>query len=328
MNIKIFLLSLAAGPALSVSINAQAGPEDFPSAVISNDLVSMKLFLPDPETGYYRATRFEWSGIIASLEYDGHNYFGEWKSVHDPFFHEDLSGPVEGSINPGLGYAEARAGGKFVRLGVGVLEKPDEEDYRWNHTYKLLDHGKWTTEKGSDWIEFTHELTTDLGYGYVYIKRIELKNGDPGFTITHTLRNTGAKKIELDQFNHNFFVIDGKTTGPDFTVTFPFRINTADSLKDLVRIRKNKILFLRELHNESIWLLIEGYNDQDLKDHNILVADRKAGAGIRFSVDKPLYRLAFWATTTTLCPENFIYISLDPGKEEKWTSDYTLYSFK
>jgi hypothetical protein len=327
MKNKVLILSLISANVFSVLVSAQVITSDYPCAEISNDQVRMKLYLPDTINGYYRATRFEWSGIIASLEYDGHQYFGEWKNVHDPFFHEDLCGPVEGSVNPGLGYREAKTGGHFVRIGVGVLEKPEEAEYRWDHTYEILNHGQWKIEKGGDWIEFTHVLKSDIGYGYTYIKRIELKKEKPGFTITHTLKNTGAKKIEADQFNHNFFVIDGQTSGPDFVTTFPFRVSTPDDLKDLVKIRNNKLLFNRELHQESIWLLIEGYKP-DIKDHNVFVRNRKTGAGIQFSVDKPLYRLAFWATTTTLCPENFIFISLDPGNEEKWTSDYTLYSFK
>jgi hypothetical protein len=327
MKNKILTLSLIGNIALSVLSNAQADRKDWPYAEISNYLVRMKLYLPDSENGYYRATRFEWSGIIASLEYDGHQYFGEWKNVHDPFFHEDLSGPVEGAINPGLGYAEAQNGGKFIRIGVGVLEKPEEEEYIWNKTYKILDHGTWKVNKGDDWIEFTHEINSDIGYSYVYTKRIDLKKDKPGFTITHILKNTGIRKIETDQFNHNFFVMDGQTTGPDFTVTFPFKVSTPDDLKDLIEIKNNKLLFRREFNQESIWLLIEGYKS-DPKYHNVIIRNSKTGAGIKFSVNKPLHRLAFWATTTTLCPENFIFISLDPGKEEKWISDYSLLSFK
>lgn len=327
MKNKILALSLIGNIALSVLTNAQDDRNDWPYAEISNDLVRMKLYLPDPENGYYRATRFEWSGIIASLEYDGHQYFGEWKNVHDPFFHEDLSGPVEGAINPGLGYTEAQTGGKFIRIGVGVLEKPEEEEYIWNKTYNILDHGKWKVDKGNDWIEFIHEINSDIGYCYIYTKRIDLKKDKPGFTITHILKNTGIKKIGTDQFNHNFFVIDGQTTGPDFTVTFPFKVSSPDDLKDLINIKNNKLLFRRELHQESIWLLIEGYKSNP-KHHNVIIRNNKTGAGIKFSVDKPLHRLAFWATTTTLCPENFIFISLDPGKEERWVSDYTLLSFK
>lgn len=297
---------------------------DYPATEISNKLVKMRLYLPDPENGYYRGTRFEWSGIISSLEYNDHQYFGEWKSTHDPFFHEDLCGPVEASINPGLGYSEAKSGGKFIRIGVGVLEKPDEQEYRWNQTYKIIDHGKWLTDQGTDWIEFRHEINSDIGWGYIYIKRIELKQDLPGFKITHILRNTGSKVIETDQFNHNFFVIDGQITGPDFIVQFPFTVRTENDLKDLMKIDKNRLLFTKQLNEGSIWLLIQGYGSAE-KDHHIIVTNQKTGAGIRYKVDKPLSRLAFWATTTTLCPENFIDISINPGEEDKWISDYTLF---
>lgn len=320
----ILILSLIGYPMLFMGISAQVNMNDYPHTGISNRMVHMKLYLPDSEKGYYRGTRFEWSGIIPSLKYKGHEYFGEWKITHDPFFHEDLSGPVEGSINAGLGYNEAVPGGKFIRIGVGVLEKPDEKEYIWNHTYKILDHGKWTYDQGKDWIEFRHELTSEIGWGYVYTKRIDLKKNEPGFTITHILKNTGSKYIETDQFNHNFFVMDGQMPGPDFTVSFPFPVKTQDDLKDLVKIENNELKFTRLLTEGSIWLLIEGYGTE-VKDHTITVNNSKTGAGVRFGVDKPIHRLAFWATTTTLCPENFIMISVAPGSEEQWISDYTLF---
>ena len=40
---------------------------EFPQAQITNGLIRVKLYLPDPKNGYYRATRFDWSGEIASL---------------------------------------------------------------------------------------------------------------------------------------------------------------------------------------------------------------------------------------------------------------------
>ena len=38
-----------------------------PSAEIDNEHVRMRLYLPDSVIGYYRATRFDWSGVIYSL---------------------------------------------------------------------------------------------------------------------------------------------------------------------------------------------------------------------------------------------------------------------
>lgn len=309
---------------LLAGCNSSDGPDldKYPSATISNKEITMKVYLPDPENGLYRATRFDWSGVIGSLQYRGHEYFGYWKETHDPSFHEDLAGPVEGFIAPGLGYSEAEPGEGFIRIGVGVLEKQDEAEYQWNETYPVLDHGTWDIEKGDDWISFTHTLRSDLGYGYVYTKTIRLK--EDGFRILHRLKNTGEKPIETDQFNHNFFMIDGERSGTAFEVQFPYDITTESDPKGLVELEGRSLRFTEDLDNNNIWLELTGYGSTP-DDHRVTVINHKSGAGVTFSVDRPLYRMVFWACETTLCPENFIWISVPPGKEEAWVSDYTLF---
>lgn len=296
--------------------------KQFPSTAISNNEVQMNIYLPDPEKGLYRATRFDWSGVIGSVQYKGHEYFGYWKKTHDPLVHEDLTGPVEGFIDPGLGYADAEPGGSFIRIGVGILEKEDETKYDWMKTYKILDHGKWKIDQGEDWLAFTHEIKSDIGYGYIYKKIIKLKNN--GFIIDHKLRNTGAKTIETDQFNHNFFMIDNEQSGPSFTVSFPYAISTTDDLKGYLQIKDKELHFIKKIENSSVFMELNGYSEE-VADHQVTVINNKSGAGVIFTVDKPLSRMVFWACETTLCPENFIQISVEPGEEESWTSDYTLF---
>ena len=295
--------------------------DNFPATVIANEEVRMKLYLPDPEKGLYRATRFDWSGVIGSVQYRGHEYFGYWKDTHDPTFHEDLPGPVEGFIEPGLGYTEAKPGEGFIRIGVGVLEKPEEAEYQWTDTYKILDHGTWKTERGDDWISFRHQLQADNGYGYEYTKTIRLKAD--GFTIEHELHNNGQKTIETDQFNHNFLMIDGEKSGPAFRISFPYPISTQDDTRNLVELQGNDLVFLEEFNNNSVFLKLEGHS-QEVADHRVTVINQKTGAAVTFTVDKPLYRMAFWACETTLSPENFIWLSVAPGQVEKWISEYTL----
>ena len=319
------LLMTAAG--LSASLGSCSPDElnfkQYPATVISNNEIEMKLYLPDAEKGLYRATRFDWSGVIGSVQYKGHEYFGYWKSTHDPTFHEDLSGPVEGFIEPGLGYAEAKPGGKFVRIGVGVIEKADEPEYNWRETYKIVDHGEWKIEQGKDWITFTHEVNSDMGYGYVYEKSIKLKND--GFIIGHQLRNTGTKVIETDQFNHNFFMIDGERSGTAFKISFPYDISTDDDPKGLLEIKGKEISFLKDLmDDDAVFVALTGYGTMK-EDHQVTVLNQKSGAGVTFQVDKPLHRMAFWSCATTLSPENFIWLSVEPGAEEAWNSEYTLF---
>ena len=322
---KMALLLTAAG--LSASLGSCSPDKidfsNYPAAEISNQEVKMKIYLPDTEKGLYRATRFDWSGVIGSVQYKGHEYFGYWKSTHDPMFHEDLSGPVEGFIEPGLGYADAEPGETFVRIGVGVIEKADEAEYIWNETYKIVDHGTWTIDQGKDWITFAHEVRSEAGYGYVYEKRIQLKSD--GFVISHKLKNTGSKAIETDQFNHNFFMIDGERSGTAFNISFPYDISTADDPKGMLEISGKQISFLKDLEDEEwVFVALEGYGSE-VEDHKVTVLNQKSGAGVTFKVDKPLYRMVFWSCATTLSPENFIWLSVEPGEEESWNSEYTLF---
>jgi hypothetical protein len=324
MKIKWIIIIICVSALNVAPLFAQMHVEDFPNAEISNDQITMKLLLPDPEKGAYRATRFDWSGVVASLQYKGHEYFGYWKKTHDPQVHEDLSGPVESYNHPGLGYAEAEAGEGFIRIGVGILEKPDEKEYRWSDTYKIVDHGKWSVKKGKDWIEFRHKIKSDFGYAYIYKKRIKLKQDEPGFVMIHSLKNRGVKAIRTDQYNHNFFMIDGKPSGPGIEIHFPFNCTTIDDLKGLMKLDEEVLSFTKHLKNNSIWMELTGYGP-DVDDHAVSMVNRNSGAGVRFKVDKPLHRMVFWACETTYCPENFILLNVEPGEEEKWISNYTLF---
>src|SRR5439155_185507 len=57
---------------------------DFPATEINNGQIRAKIYLPDAKNGFYRSTRFDWSGVIGSLEFKGHNYYGPWFQSIDP----------------------------------------------------------------------------------------------------------------------------------------------------------------------------------------------------------------------------------------------------
>lgn len=306
------------------TLTAQSNPSQFPNLTLDNKVVKMGLYLPDPEKGSYRATRFDWSGIIHSLQYQGHEFFGYWKKTHDPTIHEDLSGPAEAWIAPGLGYEEAKPGEGFLRIGVGLIEKEKEEKYNSFKTYRILDHGRWKVRHGKDWVTFTHKASSPLGYGYVYTKTIRLTKDQPGFTIAHELKNTGRKKIQTDQFNHNFFILDGEETGPNLEVEFPYPISTEQDLKGLVSLDQHKLRFLKQFEATSVFMTLKGYNNSP-EHHAFSVSNKRSGAGVTVKLDQPLHQMNFWACQTTFCPENFIYIDLEPGRSFEWQADYSLF---
>src|ERR1700688_1757522 len=54
---------LTALPAL-----AEASPAP-PHAEIANSVMRVKLYLPDTTSGFYRGTRFDWSGVVGDLQF-------------------------------------------------------------------------------------------------------------------------------------------------------------------------------------------------------------------------------------------------------------------
>jgi hypothetical protein len=304
---------------------------DFPSVELSNGIIKMGFYLPDAEKGYHRGTRFDWSGVISKVEYKGHNYFGEWKTTHDVNNHDDITGPVEefrtGPFNEisTLGYKEAKVGEPFIKIGIGLLEKPDEPNYNFGRAYKIIRPGKWDVTHGKDWIEFRQNFEGVNGWSYTYIKKITLAKDKPEFTISHSLKNTGTSPIETSQYNHNFFVIDNTPIGTDYVLKFPFDVKIMRDLKGSLEAKGKEVFLLKNLESESLFSEFEGFSN-DPKDYDITVINKKTGAGVRIKGDSPLVHLNFWTIKTTICPEPFISANLAPNKKKDWSITYSFFT--
>lgn len=306
------------------------GAGEYPEASISNGIVEARLHVPDPVKGSYHGTRFDWSGIIYSLRFQGHEYFGRWYEKHDPQIHDAITGPVEEfrTNEAGLGYAEAKAGGTFVRIGVGTVRKPDEPAYRTFQTYEIVDPGKWSTRRSPDQIEFTHKLVSPDGYAYVYRKTIRLVKGKPELEILHSLKNTGKRAIDTTQYNHNFFVIDGEVVGPEVGVRFPFEAKPDRDLKGLAELRGHDLVYARDLvKGESVFAEMTGYGN-GAADYDFRIENKKSGAGVHITGDQPLAKMVFWSIRTVACPEPYIHLTIEPGKEAHWRYAYEFYLMK
>jgi hypothetical protein len=312
----------------------------FPEAEISNGQIRAKLYLPDAERGFYRSTRFDWSGVIASLEYQGHQYYGPWFTKSDPpvrdFIYKDaeiiagaqssMLGPAEEFQRP-QGYTEAKAGGTFVKIGVGVLRKPDDTNYSAYDNYAIVDPGKWSVEKRADSVEFVQEVRDAAsGYGYLYKKTVRLTAGRPELVIDHSLQNTGRLPIQTNQYNHNFLVLDGAATGPDFTIAVPFQIQTARPPDPaFAEIHGSRIAYLKTLEGQDrVTFPVQGFG-KEAKDYDIRIENRKSGAGVRVVADRPLASVSLWSIRSVISMEPFVDVSTEPGSTTTWKYTYTYY---
>lgn len=218
-------------------------------------------------------------------------------------------------------------GGKFLKIGVGLLRKEDEKSYSSFRFYEIVNPGKWEVKKRKDRVEFTQELKDDAGYSYVYRKTVRLIKGKPELVLEHSLKNIGKRKIETNVFDHNFFVIDKQPTGPDIIIKFPFEVTgTGRGLGTLAEISDKEINYLKDLKdNENVHIpTLLGFGN-DVKDYDFRIENHRSGAGVRIMGDKPLETIAFWSSSTTSFPEPYIHIKVDPGQEFKWKIIYDFY---
>jgi hypothetical protein len=297
-----------------------------PELKLSNDAVRMVLYLPDAEKGYYRGQRFDWSGLIARADWGKHTFYGEFRKGGDPAGHDHVAGPAEEfSMEDPPGYDEAKPGQTFMKIGVGLLERPaDEKDpnYGFWKAYKIVKAPPWDVTATKDSVTFRQDCRADRGWGYAYTKTIRLTGEPPGFVIEHTLKNTGTKTIDTTQYNHNFTVIDREHVGPDTRIKFGAAAPTIDVTKAGKAEFTDGYLSVPEKLKGSLWVQLGGLKGT-VQENDILIENTKAGAGVHIKGDLPILKIVVYGESDSICPEPFVKIKVEPGKEMKWQWNYT-----
>lgn len=336
--IRTVVLSMAALFLVHAALPAQSA--DHPEAQISNGLITARMYLPDADKGYYRSTRFDWSGAVYSLTHEGNEYYGVWYDRIDPavvnwVFEGDeivsglasaLAGPVNEFQTP-LGWDEAEPGGRFIKIGVGVLRRGEGDYNRFVH-YDVLDPGTWTVNRQPNAVEFIQTLDApDLGYGYVYRKVVTLVEGRPEMVIEQSLTNTGDKPIHSEVYNHHFMVMNRQPPGPDFTIRFPFEPKpTRAPNTALIDVEGNELVYAKELSGrDQAVVLFEGYGDT-AADTEMVIENEKLGAGVRITADRPLIRDMLWSIRSVFAIEPYMAVDVEPRDAFTWTNRFEYYS--
>lgn len=308
------------------------------ATIVSGDL-RVTMALPDPKRGFYRSTRFDWSGMITEVRRGSSRFYGPWMdgvaaNVHDFVDRPDgvVAGPRNAATGPSEefanrdgetvpGYDAAPAGGSFIKIGVGRLRKPDLRPYDHFAAYSIVDSGKWTVRRHADRIVFEQRLAPDAsGYGFDYEKTVSVAPGGV-MVIAHRLRNTGSKPIQTQVYNHNFARFDGAEVGSGVSVAFPWAITGSVADPRLAGIDGNVLRYLRVLSpGERVQLPPMGGPTAVSGPFRVTGAN---GASIEMQSDVPLVRTVLWSMRRVVAVEPFVAIDVAPGSEQRWTWRYS-----
>jgi hypothetical protein len=306
-----------------------------PFITLTNGRITAKVTPPDLERGFFRGTRFDQAGVVTSLKLGGKEFYGPWFSrtapeVLDYTYTADglVAGPDSAATGPveefaQLGFDDAKPGGTFVKIGVGVLRRPDDRPYDKYWHYEIADWGQRGLRHTTNSVTFTQRVANGpSGYAYDYEKTLRLVPGTTQLVIEHALKNTGAKTISSNVYNHNFLRL---TPGNDgIRVTFPFKVTAANPpAADLLRIGGNSMTYLRPMaYKERISFAVTGFG-ATASDYDISITDPKTKAGVRMQGDQPITRINIFSIDTTQSVEPYIGIELAPGAEKRWRYTYT-----
>ena len=271
----------------------------------------------------YKGSRFDWSGKISSIRFKDLplttiedagskdvNFLG--KGLYNEF----------GITNP-VGYNETPKGGWFHKIGVGLLKK-EHEQYLFHRKHVIRPaHFDITYEDRKIIIICKSELVN----GYSYILKKEISISENSFTINYFLHNTGEKKIITDEYVHNFMAINNALIGEDYTLKFPFQINSSlfdetVNSENKVEIGLDNVTFNKTPEKQFFFSNLTG--GKELQAEWILT-NLKANVGIKefgsFKTDK----INLWGWKHVISPELFFKISVDTKETVEWSRKFDVF---
>ena len=68
-----------------------------------------------------------------------------------------------------------------------------------------------------------------------------------------------------------------------------------------------------------------GFSD-NAKDYDIRVENRKVGAGVHITGDRPLSNVGYWSIKTVLAVEPYIAVNVETGADFAWKINYEYYT--
>jgi hypothetical protein len=319
---------------VALSIAGPVAAEDYPHVFLKSNSLKLKVYLPDGEKGFYRGTRFVNTGVAGEVEFAGHKLFGPWKDKHDPTNHDDIIGfaPEFGQQMP-LGYDDAKVGGTFLKIGVGELEKPAEEKYSFATKYKVVKRAEWKElirQGDADnlyrigWLT-QGELPNGLKYVYELTYQVTESKGVPTLHVTHQLKNVGRGRIVTDFYQHNFFNVDADPIGPNYSLEFiyePKPQNPRGKFEDLVTVMGKELRFKDKLDDGYVMAGVTGYNPSLIVHRQVTMKHATSGVRVQCSWDPPTQKINVWGVKTTICPEPFTQVVLEPRNAKIWHVQY------
>ncbi|NJK86072.1 MAG: hypothetical protein HC906_09025 [Bacteroidales bacterium] len=283
----------------------------------------LKIEMDEPGENY-RLTRFDWSGKIKQVTLD--QEFTFCTTEKPELFDHEIHGQGlynEFGIDMPVGFDDCAVGDYFLKPGVGLLKKTDDTPYCFFKDYPMK-KSDIRYDVSDDRVKFIINPSGYRGYSFRITKDIILS--DNFFEIVYVFENTGEKRLETNEYCHNFVSIN-KAFIRDYVLSFPFEIDKRKFLEvvnpeEAIKIEKNSFLLTDQPKDQFFFSPLVNPVDQ-LGEWKLI--NKKIGTGMKESADFVPSKINIWGWKHVISPELFIKIGIDPGEQTSWKRKFEFF---
>jgi len=288
--------------------------------LLRSGALTVEVMDPDAPDRYYRGNRFSPVAAVLRAVLDGKDFLFS-PVAHNP---ENENGglamefDIESPEGP-PGFADAAIGEGFLKIGVGVLRK-EEPVYRFFKPAEMIEPARTTVAWGADCADFSQECAGINGLAYKLAAEVRLQ--PDSITIRYRLTNSGTKAFTTEQYVHNYFSFSDAPVGPDYEVQFPYDVDAA-GMEPPQRV-DGRSIFYEETLVKAVNIRVpmpQNYSGSNTAS----VRHRANGQKIVATTSIPGKYTLIHARSKYICPEQFVLLSLEPGKSAEWWRQYKLY---
>ncbi len=225
------------------------------------------------------------------------------------------------------GWADAKVGERYPKIGVGLILKEDEESYAFYKKYDIHPYPvEWTETENA--VEFRTGALPCCGVAVTQYKKISIEGNT--LTIDCELTNVGEKPLETGEYCHNFINIDGYAIGPEYRLDLPCMkdfgheavINRYTQAPSNL-IADGKGFTFSGYDGKIIITSVSTDGMSSEMPFRWSLSNKAAKAGIYAEDFYTPSSVTFWITDHLFSPEFIQTISLAPGETAKWTRKMT-----
>lgn len=274
----------------------------------------------------YNFSRFDWTGKIVKVKFRNILVSGIERLDCEEEQHFGKGFYNEFGIDAPLGFDEAKIGGWFHKIGIGLLKK-DDDQYIFNEAYEIKP-AEFKTTANSNKIIIECKSQAINGYSYLLKKEIELF--ESSFKINYFLKNTGAKPIITNEYNHNFVAINKDSIGKNYILKFPFQLKPKlfgeiVNPERKVDIGQNEIKF-NGLPKEQFFF--SNLSGDETVDAGWELINLKNKIGISETGSFKTNKVNLWGWEHVISPELFFNMDINSGQSIKWSRTYNLHKIE